>query len=232
MYRIAVCDDDAQMRAFIKKAVEKAQISCQIEEYEDGGKLVSGYKEYDILILDIDMPVLNGIDTAYAIRRFDKRVKIIYVTGYADYMQKSFSVHPFSFLVKPVSEPELIRQLKEAVSYEAKPRKEELLRFHTEDGIEEFEVPDIYYMEYQSRKIRLSTKRGDYIIKGRITDLAQSMEPYGFACPHKSFSVNLYYVKSIKGYDIYMLNGDMIPLSQKRSSRFRNVLGNFQAEYI
>lgn len=232
MYRIAVCDDDARMRAFIKKAVEKAQIPCRIEEYEDGRRLVSSYKEYDILFLDIDMPVLNGIDTAYAIRRFDKRVKIIYVTGYADYMRRSFSVHPFSFLVKPISEPELIRQLKEAVSYEVKTRKEELLRFHTDDGIEEFGVSDIYYLEYQSRKIRLSTKRGVYIIKGRITDLAQSMEPYGFACPHKSFSVNLYYVKSIKGYDIHMLNGDMIPLSQKRSANFRNVLGNFQAEYI
>lgn len=232
MYQIAICDDDVGTRSFIKSTVQKAGISCRMKEYTDGRHLLQEYKGCDILFLDIDMPVLNGIDTAYEIRKSDKRVKIIYVTGYADYIHRSFAVHPFAFLVKPVSEEEVIRQLLEAVCYETKENMTETLRFYTENGAEEFSVSDIYYLEYQNRRIRLVTKSGIYLLKGRITELAQNMKPYGFACPHKSFSVNLYYVKAIKGYDIVMLNGDRIPLSQKRSTEFRNILGNFQAEYI
>lgn len=232
MYRIAICDDDSGMRTFIKKAVLKAGTIFQITEYGDGRQLIRDYTGCDILFLDIDMPDINGIDAACQIRRSDKQVKIIYVTGYGDYIHKSFKVHPFAFLIKPVSETEIIRQLKEAVRYETKQTIDKKLRFHTDNGVEELSVADIYYLEYQNRRIRLVTKQGDYHLKGRITELAQNMSAYGFACPHKSFSVNLYYVKAIKGYDIHMLNGDSIPLSQKRSTEFRNTLGNFQAEYI
>lgn len=236
MYRIAICDDDANMRTFIKTAVQKSGISCKTAEFTDGVQLTANYVNWDILFLDIDMPRLNGIDTADVIRRLDKRVKIIYVTGYAEYIHRSFSVHPFSFLVKPVSDAEIIKQLEEAVHYEfianAGKDREERLKFHTDKGAQIFAVSDIYYLEYQNRKILMVTKRGTYSLKGRITEIASHMMPYGFACPHKSFSVNLYYVKSIKGYDIHMVNGDLIPLSQKRSAEFRNVLGNFQADFI
>lgn len=232
MYRIAICDDNKEMRRFIKNAVAKAGDIFQVTEYEDGRQLIQNYTGCDILFLDIDMPALNGIDAAFTLRRSDKKVKIIYVTGYADYMRKSFDVHPFAFLIKPVSEEKIIRQLKEAVCYDTKEDNEQKLRFRTDKGAEEFLISDIYYLEYQNRKIRMATRRGDYILKGHITELAQNMSAYGFACPHKSFSVNLYYVKAIKGYDIHMLNGDLIPLSQKRSTEFRNILGNFQADFI
>ena len=52
-------------------------------------------------------------------------------------------------------------------------------------------------------------------------DIARKMEQYGFYMPHKSFTVNLYHVKSIKGYDIFMMNGNIVPLSQKKSVIFR-----------
>ena len=64
-----------------------------------------------------DMPRKNGIDTAKKIRTTDRRVKIIYVTAYQDYMSRSFSVHPFSFLLKPVQAKEIVRQVREALLY-------------------------------------------------------------------------------------------------------------------
>ena len=69
-------------------------------------------------------------------------------------------------------------------------------------------------------------------MRGKITEYLRRLEPYGFAAPHKSFIVNLYHVKAIQGYDIVMMNGDRIPLSQKRSSEFRAVLGRYQADRL
>ena len=230
MYQIAICDDDIRMRRFLHSAVDEAGIHCTVKEFSNGTGLIQDDQEYDILFLDIDMPVVNGIEAAKRIRRKDRKVKIVYVTGYQDYMQRSFEVHPFSFLVKPVKKETIIKQIREALLYSREEEKADTLRLETMDGMEEIAVSDIYYLEYQNRKLRLVMKYGECMIRGKVSEFSKKMIPYGFASPHKSFVVNLYHVKAIRGYDIFMMNGDLIPLSQKRSTEFRGLLGKYQAD--
>ncbi len=232
MYRIAICDDDIRMRRFLRRAVEEYEAVCEVDEFADGMELLLQDTQYDILFLDIDMPRINGIEAARRIRQTDRRVKIIYVTGYQDYMSRSFAVHPFSFLIKPVSQEEIIRQIGEALLYSKEEEQEKLLRFQTMEGVEEFLPSDIYYLEYQSRKLRFVTKQGECMVRGKISEYMERLAQYGFASPHKSFVVNLWHVKAIRGYDIVMMNGDRIPLSQKRSVQFRGELGKYQADRL
>lgn len=232
MYKVAICDDDIQMRRFLRSSIEGSGIDCVIAEFSNGAELLRNYQGYEILFLDIDMPVVNGIEAAKRIRRKDRKVKIIYVTGYQDYMQRSFDVHPFSFLVKPIRKGMIIKQLQEALLYSREEGKANTVRLETTEGMEEIAVPDIYYLEYQRRKLRLVMKQGECMIRGKISEFSEKLIPYGFATPHKSFVVNLYHVKSIRGYDIFMMNGDQIPLSQKRSTEFRGILGKYQADRI
>lgn len=232
MYQIAICDDDIRMRRFLHSAVDEAGIHCTVKEFSNGTGLIQDDQEYDILFLDIDMPVVNGIEAAKRIRRKDRKVKIIYVTGYQDYMQRSFEVHPFSFLVKPVKKETIIKQIREALLYSREEEKADTLRLETMDGMEEIAVSDIYYLEYQNRKLRLVMKYGECMIRGKVSEFSKKLIPYGFASPHKSFVVNLYHVKAIRGYDIFMMNGDLIPLSQKRSTEFRGLLGKYQADRL
>lgn len=232
MYQIAVCDDDMEMRGFLRRTVEGSWISCTVEEFSDGMDLLRQDTQYDILFLDIDMPQMNGIETAERLRKTDRLVKIIYVTGYQDYMSRSFAVHPFSFLVKPVRREEIIRQVREALLYSGEKERENPLRFQMTEGMEEFLPSEIYYLEYQSRKLRFVTKQGERMVRGKISEYLEKLAPYGFASPHKSFIVNLGHVKAIRGYDIVMMNGELIPLSQKRSAQFRGTLGKYQADWL
>ena len=246
MLQIAICDDDSRIRRFLQKTIVESGILCVVDEFSDGVNLLEGYTQwadsdesspsghggYDILFLDIDMPKMNGIEAAKRIRTMDRRVKIIYVTGYQDYMGKSFEVHPFSFLLKPVKKEEIVRQIREALLYSREEEREVLLRLKTTEGVEEFTASDIYYLEYQSRKLRFVTKQGESLVRGKISEYLEKLEPYGFASPHKSFAVNLGHVKSIRGYDIIMMNGERIPLSQKRSVEFRGLLGKYQADRL
>lgn len=232
MYRIAVCDDDIQMQRFLCSAIEEAGIACTVEKFSNGAELLRDEKEYDILFLDIDMPVVNGMDAARQLRRRDRRAKIIYVTGYQDYMSRSFAVHPFSFLLKPVRREEIVRQIREALLYSKEEEIGKPLRFQALEGVEELPTSDIYYLEYQSRKLRFVTKQGEYMVRGRISEYLGKLAPYGFAASHKSFVVNLLHVKAIRGYDIVMMNGDRIPLSQKRSVQFRGELGKYQTDRL
>ncbi len=232
MLNIAICDDEINILNKTKEILENyKKQSISVEIFLKGEDLVESDSNFDIIFLDIDMTGINGIETARLIREKDKKVKIIYVTNYTDYTSSAFSVHAFGYLLKPVNEKNIYQQLDEAISY-MKEEISETLEFNTTDGVVRLELKDIYYFEYKQRKVIMKAKQDTYIIKQKISEIGKSMEVYDFIMPHKSFSVNLYNVKSIKGYDIYMMDGSIIPLSQKKSTQFRHSLNVYLSKKI
>jgi len=230
MIRIAVCDDDGRAlnrTLEMLKAYKKAEI--QADAYSCGEDLLAAGKKYDILLLDIDMEGLDGIETAKRVREADKEVKLIYITNYSDYTIFAFAVHAFAYLLKPLKQEELFTQLDEAAYYGLSPAEQEL-EFQAKEGIVRVCPSEILYFEYQNRQVLLHTTDQIWHLKRKITEVAQEMEAFGFAMPHKSFAVNLYAVQCIHGYDILLTDGSTIPLSQKKSAYFRRKLNEYLAE--
>lgn len=231
MINIAICDDEINIINKTKKLIQdydKEDIDIYV--YESGEELIHSDKEFHIIFLDIDMKGLDGIETAKKLRKYDKKVKIIYVTNYTDYTYSAFSVHAFGYLVKPLNKKELYNQLDEALSY-----TEEIsnnLEFITSDGVIRIDTNSIYYFEYEQRKVIMKTIDKNYILKKKISEIGKDIQAYGFEMPHKSFVVNLYNIKTIKGYDVHMMDGSVIPLSQKKSSQFRDSLNRYLSKHI
>ena len=96
-----------------------------------------------------------------------------------------------------------------------------------ETVIKEFELDEILYFEYVNRKIRIVTSNGDFYFVGQMKKLINKMSEYKFESCHQSYLINLKYVKKIKGYELYLKNGEMIPVSQKKSFEFREKLNKF-----
>lgn len=229
MLRIAVCDDDASALCTAMDLLQhynKAEI--QTDAYSSGEALLASGKKYDILLLDIDMDGLDGIETAKRIREADKEVKLIYVTNYSDYTIFAFAVHAFAYLLKPLKQEELFAQLDEALCYGISTREQEL-EFQTREGIVRVASSRILYFEYWNRQVVLHTAEHFWHMKRRITEVAQEMEAFGFAMPHKSFVVNLYAVQRIHNYEILLTDGSRIPLSQKKAVNFRRALNEYLA---
>ncbi|MEG0379413.1 MAG: LytTR family DNA-binding domain-containing protein, partial [Eubacterium sp.] len=107
-----------------------------------------------------------------------------------------------------------------------------MLDFKTEEGIAHLDVRSIYYFEYSERSVMMYTQSGTFRLHQKISALATSMRPYNFSQPHKSFCVNLFHVQSIKGYDIRLTCDAVIPLSQKKSSAFREELNVYLGHLI
>lgn len=229
MIKIAVCDDDEKVLAEtleLLKHYGKARLEA--DAYTGGEALLEAGKKYDILLLDIDMEGMNGIETARRIRAVDKDVKLIYITNYSDYTIFAFGVHAFAYLLKPVKPEELYAQLDEACAYGLS-RTEPELEFQAREGIVHVKPSQILCFEYLDRQVAMYTEEGTWHLKRKITDMAAEMEQYGFAMPHKSFVVNLYAVQRIQGYEITLTDGRAVPLSQKKSARFRRALNEYLA---
>lgn len=242
--RIAVCDDDSYMRRLVGQILkeyidmsegEPTGSPAQLSFFENGEALLASEERYDIMILDIDMKGMNGIETAEHIRRKDRQVKIIYLTNYTDYSLFAFKVHAFAYVLKSgdieALKEELFHQLGEASSYLEKETAEEL-EFLTVQGHVTLKIRDIFYFEYNNRRVRMVTCRGDFDLKKKIADVAEQMSSFDFRVPHKSFVVNLYWIRSIKGSDLLLTDGTRIPLSQKKAAAFRRELNRYLAGRI
>ena len=143
-----------------------------------------------------------------------------------------FGVHAFGYLVKPVEKEKILEILQEAFDYEQEEQRGPRIRLHTDAGYQEFYMQDICYFEYRDRKIRIVTQNGEAWMRGSISKMAESFQNIDFAVPHKSFVVNLRHIKDIKGCDLLMTTGEIVPLSQKKAADFRALLTRWLAQQV
>ena len=230
MLRVAVCDDDKKtLEETMELLAHYDKVRLQAEGYTSGRALLAVGKKYDILLLDIDMADMDGIETARRVRETDKDVKLIYVTNYRDYTIFAFAVHAFAYLLKPLKKEELYAQLDEACAY-GFVRAEQELEFQAKEGIVHIKPSEILCFEYCERQVLLHTASRLWHLKRKLREVAQEMAGYGFAMPHKSFVVNLHAVEKIHGYELTLADGSRAPLSQKKSVEFRRLLNQYLAE--
>lgn len=232
MIKIAVCDDEAAIREQMHTYLESLDPVFQIVYLESGEALLTSPISFDIIFLDIDLKGLSGIDTARKLRQKNKTVKIIYITAYEDFRDYAFSVHAFGYLVKPLKKQAILQVLKEALAYAKEEQLGPILRFQTEEGILELPVSGLSYFEYECRKISMHTDKGIYHLRETLSALTERLADMGFASPHKGFLVNLSHIQSIRGYELLLTDGTVLPLSQKRSAQFRQLLTRYLAQQL
>lgn len=243
MILIGLCDDMAEdievLGRFIEKYMDRRKLSYKIFKFLSGRELLESEQKFDILVLDIVIEEgINGIIVGEKLQKRYEKTKIIYTTNFSGYCSQAINkVHAFAYLEKPVSEEVFLEQLDEALAAmeEEKVKKEritfEIIKINKEHRVdtllEEFEIDDIYYFEYINRKICIKTVRGEFYFIGQMKNIADRMKAYKFECCHQSYLIHLKYIKKIQGYHLYMKNGDIIPVSQKKSADFRKKLNEY-----
>ena len=230
MYQIAVCDDEPSVCNIVAEEIKKWNQDIKVFCFHSGEALIAAYNFYDVVFLDIDMKGINGKETGRQIRERDRETKIVYLTSYRDYVAGAFEVHAFQYLLKPITPAHLTQILEETFQYVKKADKMKLLDFHTSEGVVCVDVTEICYFEFVDRKIKMVTLQRTYFMTGKISSIYDRTSSMGFSMPHKSFVVNLLHVKNVRNFDIFLDNGDRIPLSQKKQKAWKQELMNFLSE--
>lgn len=232
MYQIAVCDDEPAICEMVSGVIREWSQDIKISCFDSGEALLASYDSFDAIFLDIDMKGINGIETGRQIRERDHETKIVYLTAYRDYVAGAFEVHAFQYLLKPISQDRLKQILEELFRYVKRADKQRILDFHTDEGMVCVDVADICYFEFTNRKIRMVTLQNTYHMTGKISSIYTRTCSMGFSMPHKSFVINLLHVKNVRNLDIFMDNGDRIPLSQKKQREWKQELTNYLSERL
>ena len=217
-YKIAVCDDDTEQREYLYGIVEvwakRHRHLAEIKQYSEAKAFLFDYaeeKDFDILLLDIEMPEISGIELAKEVRRENAAVQIIFVTGYYEYFSDGFAVSALHYLIKPADPVKLCPVLDKAVGNLAYRQRSVLLA--TADGDVKVSLADIMYVEAQNVYVIVHTVHGSYRTRMAIGKFCGQLDETFFKA-HRSFVVGLKYIRKITRTDITMLNGDSVPISR------------------
>ena len=223
MINIAICDDDVtttgNLETILYKIAKKNFVRIEAEVFWDGRQLAEAVEKgecFDMVFLDIEMGAEDGITAAHRIRKIDKNALIIYVTSHENYMQESFEVRPFRFLVKPVGEKDLEVCFQKA--YEEICSNDSYFRYSYQRLNHKVLIRDILYFESSRRKIHIVTEKESFELYGKLNEIEESLKASksAFLRVHQSFLVNYKHVDGL-GYDfVVMDNGKRISISEDR----------------
>lgn len=170
MIKIAICDDNIEMAHNLENTIYQMSFNnIETDVFTSGIELLKHYKadgSYNIILLDIEMPPVNGIEIALKLRELDSNIVLIFVTAYKEYVYQIFEALPFRFLEKPVSAQKLFEAIKDAVSYVEDMKK----FFFFKKGTTTFQIStkDILYFEASNRKIKIYTDEKEDIFLWEI----------------------------------------------------------------
>lgn len=219
--RIAVCDDERELRRELADRIERLYPGAEIAEYSSGEELIMGGTDSDIIFLDIGMDGLDGMQTARVLRKNGCRAVIIFVTAFEDRVFDAFDVGAFNFLVKPVSDDRFEEVLKKAVEScvngDTAGRDERYITVKSGRVSTKLALSEIMYAEVLDRKLTLHTLNGEVEYYGRLSELENCTDD-SFFRTHRAYLINLRYLEKYTSSEVTMENGDTVLLAKQRYS--------------
>lgn len=231
IYQIAICDDESIilkiLEGLVRRWAEKNSIKVKIETFSSSESFLFTYEEdkrFDILLLDIEMSGMNGVDLAQIIREQNKSIQIIFITGYMDYIAQGYDVEALNYLLKPVNEDKLFEVLDKAV--ERISVSEKVLYIELNGEMIQLPLHSILYAEVDRNYITIHSLEGKYTRKQTLKELEDELDERFFRAG-RSFLVNLMYIKRTSRTEVELKNGDIIPLSRGRYEEINQTIINY-----
>ena len=226
---IAICDDDKKICAFFEEKIKSVYQNADIKSFYDADDLWNTARKEpkrapDILLLDIQMNRMNGMELARKLRSIGWKTVLIFITAYADYVFDAFDVGAFHYLVKPVSDKKLEEVLRKAaeqfcqenavLDYEVTYINDEKRITVTSGGVQTtIKASDIIYAEVFNRKVVLHTTAENIEYYGKLKSLEDELGS-DFYRPHRAYLVNLKYVTKYDSSVIFLRGGQVMMAKQ------------------
>ena len=217
IYKIAICDDQAVDRDYLSALCriwsQKNGDAVEIFEFISAENFLFCYedrKDYDILLLDIEMGEMDGISMARKLRQDNDTVQIVFITGYSDYISDGYEVDALHYLMKPVKEEKLSLVLDRAAAKIV--RNGRVLNLFKGRELVRMPLYQIRYAEVRGNYITIYGK-SEVTVKMPLTELEKRLD-YHFFRVGRSVLVNLAQISRVTKKEVHLLDGSVIPISR------------------
>lgn len=231
MRNIVICDDEPYSQnllvSYLEQFTHETEELFNIKVLNSGEELIEKLpNNVDILLLDIKMGQLSGMEAARILRKQNNHVRILFITTMTQYALEGYEVHAYGFIKKPVAYESFHRQLGDALSSLA---RQEGHFISTCQGSERLRinVNDILYLEAFKHDILIVTETGVHKCNTPLVQFEKQVEDDPFFRCHKSFLVHHKNIKKINRDSLIMSNGDTILLSKHRRKEFLIDFGRY-----
>lgn len=225
--KIAVCDDEElfidSTCALVKQWAAKHSVSVTLFRFTNGDDLIDAHQKecMDLILLDVIMPLFNGMDTARELRCAGQTVPIIFLTSSREFAVDSYEVKAFHYLVKPVDIGKLFDVLDDFLKTLRLPKN--TFTAQTGSGFLQIIISDVDYLEAQNKQVFFHMSDGEIIaVHERFSKCAEVFSAEnGFCRCHRSYIVNLSKIQQFSKSEIVTFSHAVIPISRNSYSSFK-----------
>jgi DNA-binding LytR/AlgR family response regulator len=234
MINIAVVEDDKASANVLLTYIDKYRLESlekiTVSLFDNGINFLDEYKsQFDVVFMDIEMPHMNGIETARKLRQTDEMVSLIFVTNMVQYAISGYEVSALDFMVKPVGYFNFQSKLQRAIKTRQKLKKHEIV-IKTEDGFKKISHSDIYYVEVTDHNLTYHTSKGTFRERETIKAREEQLKDFNFIKCNNCYLVNLVYVTEFNAQFV-TVEGTRLTISRAKKKDFINALTRFMGEY-
>lgn len=234
MYRIALCEDDSEIlrtnTAMTRYILKRVGVDGEIAQFSSGEELLSALEHdsnaFDLLLLDILMGELNGMQLAKELRRRGIRAGIAFITSSEDFLREGYQVQHVNYLLKPVTEEELTEVILTARRMNA---ASQTVAFRNGTSSIVVEISEIVYIEVCDHKLYVCTASDRKCVSGTLSSVEPLLPRGMFSRCHNSYLVNLAYVREYNRTGVKLRGGGDIPVSRSCFEPFQIDLINYLA---
>lgn len=216
--RVLLADDEPGMRMILRKMISRVEGFTLVGEATNGAELMEMYRALkpQVVFLDVDMPVMNGVECANRIEDEDPSCILIFATGHEEYRRDAFDVYAFDYLVKPFRVERVtetlgrIRERMTALKSRPQLKKEEAagkgktmgrMMLKHRDGVTFVNMADIVLVQREDRATVIYTVDGGcFYTSDTLAETAEKLDESVFFRSHRSYIINLNYIHDITPY--------------------------------
>ncbi|MCM1026434.1 MAG: LytTR family DNA-binding domain-containing protein [Roseburia sp.] len=211
---ICICDDSPEERASVSALVREwsrqSGTDVSVSEFPSAEAFLFEYEDLapDIVLLDIEMPGMNGVELAKRLRAVNKLIQIIFITGFSDYIAEGYEVAALHYLLKPVSAEKLFSTLNRALEKQETDGRKIVL----ETAVETVLLPiyEIRYIEAMKNYITVYAEDA-YTVRKTLKEMEGELDGR-FLRVGRSYIVNLRFVSRVTRKEIFLRGGEAVPL--------------------
>jgi len=229
--RIAIVEDEQAQRealeGHIRRYAEEKKVSVSISVFSNAVSFLDHYTaEYDLVFMDIMMPMMNGMDASRALREKDSKVLLIFITSMRQYAVQGYEVEATDFIVKPVSYPEFALKFARALTKLPAEREDNLL-IHTKEGYIRLQPSQISYVEVSGHYCIFHVDGKKFQQYLTMKSVEEKLDKHEFVRCNNYLLVNLSHVERVEDYTV-TVDGERLQISQPKRKAFLEAFLKYQ----